>query len=95
MTEHNLEARGSMQASASATATVIRGEKSWTFLYLVAGFAVSTEATVVQMIEPLHWLAREALFAVVAGLTLWQVLASGSMQDRLLRWQATHEGRAR
>ncbi len=95
MADHQGRTSEGASAGMSASATVIRGQPSWTFLYIFAGFALTTEGTMASMIDVLPWWKREILFVAVAAVTFWLVLFNGRVQNRLLAWKGRYEERPR
>jgi len=81
--------------SDKAEPKIIRGEKSWQFIYIALGFSISIEGTFIQMI-PLHLLnfPRNIIFyGVVASITFWLFISNGRFQDRMLRMKKSYEDR--
>ena len=95
MTDHSLKATAKSVSSGRATLSVIRGETSWTFFYVAAGFAISIKGTIISMLDPLPWWGRVLSFVAVGGVTFWAVLFNGPTQERLLKWRSRYESRAR
>ena len=69
-----------------------RGELAWQYLYITFGFALTIEAGLVALIEPLPWLAKVLAFAIMAGGTLFLWL-DGWFQNKLFGWKARYEVR--
>jgi hypothetical protein len=70
-----------------ARAAILRAPASWSYFYVLLGFALSIEGTIIQMLPlPSSWL-NIAVFLIVGYVTYRLVLFSGSCQDRLIRWK--------
>ena len=95
MAEKEGEGRASLKVEAKATPSVIRGEKSWTFLYVALGFALSIEGTIIQMIDRLQFPWNLILYGVVGGITVWLLIFNGYSQNKLLAWKQNYESKAR
>jgi cytochrome b subunit of formate dehydrogenase len=77
------------------TAQVIRGTESWTYIYIVLGFAIAIEGMVIQMIEPLRYPSNLVVFAVLAVFTFMMLLFCGPLQNWLIGIKAKYENKAR
>lgn len=80
---------------ASATFRVTRGPVSWAYFYIVMGFALSIEGTIVSMITPLVFPCNIAAFAGVAAATVYLCTSSAWFQNILLRIKASYEDKPR
>jgi hypothetical protein len=76
-------------------AKIIRGERSWNFIYIALGFALSIEGTFVQMITSLAFPWNILLYLAVASATFWFFICSGDFQNRLLWMKQAYENRPR
>lgn len=74
---------------------VKRGEKSWTFLYTVLGFALTIETGVVALITPLKWPWNLLTFVVVAVTTTYLILDNGWFQNKLIGIKGRYEEKLR
>jgi hypothetical protein len=74
MSLHTAEVREAAKATDTSSATVTRGSESWTYLYVVLGFALAIEGTLIQMVEPLKWPRNFALYVALIALTTWLFL---------------------
>jgi hypothetical protein len=74
---------------------VTRGPEGWAYIYIALGFALSIEATIVQMIDPLHFPWNLAAYAVIALSTAWLFLSSGWFHTKLIGWKNRYEGKSR
>jgi hypothetical protein len=74
---------------------VTRGPEGWAYIYIALGFALSIEATIVQMIDPLHFPWNLAAYAVIALSTAWLFLSSGWFHNKLIGWKDRYEGKSR
>ena len=75
-------------------ATVTRGPISWSYFYLVFGFALAIEGTVIQM-TPLLFPDNVATFAAVGLATGYLCLWNGKSQNALLRLRNWYETKPR
>ena len=57
--------------------TVKRGPESWAYIYVVLGFALAIEATVITMVEPIKFPWNVALFIAAAAATFWLFIFNG------------------
>jgi hypothetical protein len=89
----NIDARLGMADKAEPT--VIRGEKSWNFIYIALGFALTIEGTVIQMFTPLTFPCNLLLYALGAAATAWLFICNGRFQNRLITMKKTYESRPR
>jgi uncharacterized membrane protein YvbJ len=64
----------------SVSTTVDRGVESWGWFYLVLGFALQIEATLIAML-PLLWWANMLIVVVVFAVTFWLFLRSRWFQN--------------
>ena len=53
--DHQVSASAGAIVTDEVTAKVIRGEKSWGYIYIALGFTLSIEGTTIQMVTPLCW----------------------------------------
>lgn len=79
----------------TANAGIIRGPESWTYLYIVFGFALSIEGTIIQMWTPLLFPYNLIFYALVAAVTFWLVILNGRFQTVLFSWKGSYESKAR
>ena len=70
---------------------VKRASDSWTYIYVVLGFALSIEGTIIQMIDVIKFPSKLIVYFVVGGVTVFKFLFSGSFQNRLIGWKASYE----
>jgi hypothetical protein len=77
-------------------AETIRGEKSWQFIYIALGFAISIEGTLIQMISPpLTFPSSIILYGAVASVTFYLCICNYRFQNRILRMKRAYEDRSR
>jgi hypothetical protein len=81
--------------SVTLEAKVTRGPESWNFIYVMLGFTLTIEATVVTMIEPLKFPYNLVVYALVLLGTGWLFLDCGWFQNKLIGWKNTYEGKSR
>lgn len=77
-----------------ANATVKRGEKSWTYYYLVLAIILSFEASAIQIVGCSGWWGL-ALHAVLFAGTVWFFLNSGWLHNVLAGFKASYENKFR
>ena len=78
-----------------ANATVTRGPVSWTYFYVVLGFLLAIESSLIQMSTPLRFPLNLAAFLAMAALTVYVVLFNGRCQNALLKLKLWYENKAR
>jgi hypothetical protein len=83
------------KVTASMSAKVRRGEKSWSYFYTLLGFALTIETGIVGLIEPLCWPWNLLTLAVVGSVTVYLFLYSGWFQNKLLGIKARYEDKLR
>jgi hypothetical protein len=81
--------------SDSIDARVKRGQESWTYIYMVLGFAITIEGTIVSMIEPLRFPWNLVVYALVAITTFRLFLFSGWVHNKLIGLKIRYESTAR
>jgi hypothetical protein len=75
--------------------TVKRGPESWTYIYVMLGFALAIEATVITMVEPVKFPWNIAIFVVIAGMTFWLFINNGWFQNKLIGMKHRYEEKGR
>lgn len=75
--------------------TVRRGPESWTYIYVVLGFALAIEATVITMVEPIKFPWNVVLFIAVAAATFWLFIFNGWFQNKLITMKLAYENKGR
>ena len=85
----------SVKATDEIKAVVQRGPESWNFIYVVLGFTLAIECTVISMFEPLKFPLNIFILAVVVILTVWVFLFSGRFQNKLLGLKNSYENKFR
>jgi hypothetical protein len=78
-----------------ATAEIRRGPDSWTFIYIVLGFALSIEGTCLQMIEPLRFPYNIIFYVALMAVTFWLFICNGWFQNKLIGIKGQYENKAR
>jgi hypothetical protein len=66
-----------------ATLQAIRGPISWGYFYILLGFAISIEGTIIQM-TPLRFPWNILLFLTIGCTTGYLILGNGWCQDKLV-----------
>jgi hypothetical protein len=66
-----------MKITDRAESGIRRDSASWTYIYVVLGFMLAIEGTIIQMIEPLHFPCNLAVYVVLGALTTWLFISSG------------------
>lgn len=77
-----------------AKALVKRGQESWTYIYIMMGFALSIEAGIIGM-TPLHFSWNLAAYGAVGALTVYLFTSNGWFQDKLIGFKNWYETKAR
>jgi hypothetical protein len=83
------------KATASASAKVKRGEKSWSYLYTLLGFALTIETGIVGLVDPLKWPWNLVSLVVVGAVTIYLFLDNGWFQNKLIGIKARYEEKLR
>ena len=84
-----------MKMTVGLETKVRRGVSSWTFIYTILGFALTIEATICSMIEPIKFPWNIALYVVVAASTWWLFLDNRWFQNKLIGWKNRNEDKER
>jgi hypothetical protein len=82
-------------ASATSTATVRRGEKSLTFIYMTFSIILAIEGTLFSLLPRLGFFLDVVLPAVILGTTSHFFLFNARFQDKLIMWKIWYESKAR
>jgi hypothetical protein len=90
-----MKIKENVTAKDSVTATVKRGPESWTYIYVMLGFALAIEATVITMIEPLKFPWNLVVFIALAVLTFWLFINNGWFQNKLIGMKIRYEEKGR
>ena len=75
--------------------SIIRGQNSWAYFYILLGFLVSIEATLISMLDPMAWYLKIVLFVAVMLGTSWLCLESRRFQNWVIGVKNRYESRAR
>jgi len=75
-------------------AKVKRGPESWTYIYVVLGFALAIEGTIIQM-TPAQFPWNLIAYTVIGGITFYLFIFSGKFQDKLIGMKNRYESKAR
>lgn len=79
----------------TAHALMTRGQGSWAYIYVLLGFALGLEASILALVEPLSWPRSVIAFLGVAAATIYLFLFSGWFQNKLISWKSSYEDRPR
>jgi hypothetical protein len=74
---------------------VKRDQQSWTYIYVVLGFALTIESTVVSMITPLCFPLNILVFAIIAVATWYLFRECRWFQNKLIGWKIRYESKFR
>ena len=77
------------------SAEVKRGPQSWAYLYIMLGFILSIEGTLVQMIEPPRFPLNIAAYILVMAITVWLFICNGWLQNKLIGMKERYESMPR
>jgi hypothetical protein len=77
-----------------ARADILTGPMTWSYFYVLFGFALSIEGTLIQMI-PLQFPWNIVTFVVISGITCYLVLFSGSCRDKIVELKGWIENKHR
>lgn len=75
-------------------AAVKRGPESWQYVYVMLGFALTIEGSIIQMITPLIFPGNLLVFAVVGVVTFWLFIDSRWFQNKLIGLKIKFEEKA-
>ena len=91
---HSLEVHATAQVKAECSAEVVRGEKSWSKIYMAWGAVVALEGTIISMIDAP---AIYKIIGFVAGfaVTSYFMLSNGWVHNKLIGWFSSLEGKGR
>ena len=84
-----------IKTNVSVSASVRRGAESWTYIYVMLGFALTIEATVVTMIEPLKFPWNLVVYAIIGIITFWLFIDNGWFQNKLISMKLKYEDKSR
>ncbi|HVM77620.1 MAG TPA: hypothetical protein VMU06_01285 [Stellaceae bacterium] len=83
-----------MDSKITVDAKVIRGPQSWTYIYIVLGFAVAIEGAIISMV-PLKFPWNVIAFVFLAAVTFWLFLSSAWLHAKLIGLKNRYESKAR
>ncbi len=66
---------------------VTRAQASWNYIYIMLGFALSIEGSIIQMIDVIRFPVNVIAFLLIAGVTAYIFLFSGRFQNKLIGWR--------
>jgi hypothetical protein len=75
--------------------TVKRGPTSWAYIYVVLGFTLTIEATIIQMITPLVFPWNLIGYAALGMATCWLFIDNAWFHDKLIRMKIRYESKDR
>jgi hypothetical protein len=84
-----------MNMTDSVSMTVKRGPDSWTYIYIILGFAISIEGTAIGMITPLAFPWNLIAFALCGAFTFWLFINNGWFQNKLIGMKTRYEEKGR
>ena len=71
-----------------------RNAQSWAYLYIVLGFAVSIEGSIIGML-PFRWPTNVAIYLLSIAATAWLIIDSGWCQNKLIGIKNYYEEKER
>jgi hypothetical protein len=75
--------------------TIKRGKPAWDYLYIVLGFSLTIESTIVAMMTPIIFPCNILAFLAIAFLTVWAFIESEWLHDKLFKLQNRYENKYR
>jgi hypothetical protein len=84
-----------MKITDPAESGVRRDSESSTYIYVVLGFTLAIEGTIIQMIEPLHFPCNLAVYVALGAVTTWLFISSGWFQNKLIGIKNSYESKRR
>ena len=82
-------------SNVTVTATVKRGPQSWNYIYVMLGFALAIEGTVIAMITPLVFPWNIVAYAILGFVTFWLFISNAWFQNKLIGMKNRYEEKAR
>lgn len=79
----------------TASARVPRGERSWSYFYMVLGLILALITTLVALADGIPSWARGIIILCLSGIVGASVLYSGRLQNALIRFKNSYENKAR
>jgi hypothetical protein len=77
------------------TMSVTRGPETWTYIYIVLGFAIAIEGTIIQMIAPLVYPYSLIVYVALGAFTFWLFIFNGWFQNKLVTMKLSYEKKGR
>jgi hypothetical protein len=74
---------------------VKRGPETWAYIYIVLGFVLTIESTVIGMMTPLTFPWNIVVFVVLAALTTWAFIDCGWLHNKLVGLKNRYENEGR
>lgn len=74
---------------------VRRGPESWAYIYIVLGFVVTIESTIIGMMTPLMFPWNIIVFLALAAVTVWQFIDNEWLHNKLIGLKNRYENTPR
>lgn len=84
-----------VRTNTSIQMKIKRGPESWSYIYVALGFALSIEASVVTMIEPLKFPWNLVIYAFVSLMTFAMFINNRWFQSKLIGLKNRYEAKER
>lgn len=84
-----------MKTKVGVNMIVKRGQQSWAFIYVMLGFALAIEGTIIGMITPLVFPWNLIVYAVLGVITFWLFIDNGRFQNKLIAMKTRYEDKGR
>lgn len=83
------------EIKSSVSMGVKRGPESWSYIYVMLGFALTIEGTVIAMITPLSFPWNIIIFGAIGLITFRLFINSGWFQNKLIVMKIKYENKER
>lgn len=83
-----------MESNLTPEVKTFRSQASWTFIYVMLGFALVIGGTFIQMF-PLAFPGNVIVYIVFSAWTIWLFIFNGRFQDKLIGLKDGYEGKPR
>jgi len=77
------------------TMTVKRGPETWAYIYIVLGFLLTIESTVIGMMTPLKFPWNVIVFVIIAAITVWTFIECKWVHNKLVTLKIRYENKER
>jgi hypothetical protein len=84
-----------MKTKVGVNMIVKRGQQSWAFIYVMLGFALAIEGTIIEMITPLVFPWNLIVYAFLGVITFWLFIDNGRFQNKLIAMKTRYEDKGR